>query len=122
MQKKARVARKNVKILLRNPKCDPKLGIPKISVGDLFCMAGDPLKNKSLHIPKIKRVTGSLLFRAQEATSSFFAKFAWKIKLLQQWPKMAVYFAKLHPPCRKAYQLPYKSGSVRIVKCHPFRS
>ena len=49
----------------------------------------------------------------------FFEKFATKIKLLQQWPTMAVHFAKLHPFCRQAYQLPCKSGFVRPFKCPP---
>ena len=50
------------------------------------------------NLPKPNTLRVSLLFRFREATSSFFAKFARKIKLLLQWPKMAVHFAKLRSP------------------------
>ena len=32
---------------LRGPFFDPKLGVPKIWVGEHFCMRGDPVKKKT---------------------------------------------------------------------------
>ena len=63
-----------------------------------------------------------LLIRSRERYSSFFAKFARKIKLLSQWPKMTVHFAKLPSPWWQAYQLPCKFVSVRPFKCLPLRA
>ena len=48
----------------------------------------------------------------------FFQKSPGKyVRLLSQWPKIAVNFLKLRSPCRQAYQLPCKSGSIGLFKC-----